>query len=247
MTSQALRPIPRRLRRRPPLAGLGHRRRRRPALDDAELLSVAGAVGSTVTSCAGERLGTLDDLLVRWDAGEQHPPLYGAVIRRHHRRTFAPASAIAALRPGEIVVDEAPSALPDERAPWLVALAHDVLDRQIVDVDGADVVRVSDLVLAHRADGFRLVGVDVSARTLMRRLGPAPLRRWVALERVYDWGSVAAFSIRGPGEAGSALKLTDAATRLHKLSPSELDALLDDLPGHERRQLSARVATEAGT
>lgn len=235
MTSQALRRSPRRILR----DGISRRHGKRVAVA-GELFSVAGAVGSPVFDRSGERVGVLHDLVVRW-AGETHPPLYGAVVRARRGRTFVPAAAIAELLPDRLTLAGRLDDRPPEREPGLVALAHDVLDRQIVDVDGANVDRVSDLVLGRMPDGLRLVGADVSARTLVRRIGPARLRRRVAVGRVYDWASVAAFSVRAAGEAGSALGLTSAAARLTAFSPAELETLLRDLPPHERDQLAASV------
>jgi hypothetical protein len=106
-----------------------------------------------------------------------------------------------------------------------------VLDRQVIDVDGAEAVRVSDLVLDGAPDALRLVGADMSQRTLLRRLGPRRLRRRVARERVYDWANVAGFAALEPGTTGTALRLSSAAAQLHELRPGELEALLDDL-GH---------------
>ena len=63
------------------------------------------------------------------------------------------------------------------------------------------------------------------------------------MERVYDWASVAAFSVRGAGEAGSVLRLTNAAARLRALGPAELDTLLGDLPPREREQVRRHVAS----
>ena len=240
MTSQALRPSLRRISR----ARLVHRRARRPVIADTELISVAGAVGSPVYDGSGKRVGTLEDLVVRWDPGEPHPPVHGAVVRVHRNRTLMPVAAFASLTPDGLRLSGPLENHPPERESGLVALAHDVLDRQIVDVDGADIRRVSDLVLGRFPDGLRLVGSDVSARTLLRRLGPAPLKRKVAVERVYDWASVAAFSIRGAGEAGSALGLASAASRLSTFSPAELESLLGDLPSHLRDQLTGHVTME---
>ena len=233
MTSFALRPAPRRARRRP------LSRRRPPRLQtEAELISVAGAVGSPVYDGSGKRLGTLDDLVVRWDTGDPHPPVCGAIVRLRRSRTYVQRDAIAELGPDALRLQGTLELHPPERQPWLVALAHDVLDRQIVDVDGSDVVRVSDLVLERLPDSIRLVGTDVSLRTLLRRLGPASLRRRVTPERVYDWASVAAFSARGAGEADSVLHLTKAAAKLRERGPDDVDALLADLPPHERAQFA---------
>jgi hypothetical protein len=168
-------------------------------------------------------VGTLDDLHVRWDPAEPHPPLAGAIVRVRRRRSFVPRDAIADLQRDMMWLQGPLEQCRPERQPWLVALAHHVLDRQIVDVDGADVVRVSDLVLGRLPDGLRLVGTDVSTRTLLRRLGPAWLRQKVAQARVYDWASVAAFSAPA-GEADSVLHLTDVAARLRERGPADVAA-----------------------
>ena len=241
MTLQALRPSLGRISR----ARLVRRRAHRPVNAQIELLSVAGAVGSPVYDGSGLRVGTLDDLVVRWDPGEPHPPVHAAVVRVHRSRTLMPAAAFASLLPDALRLTGPLEDHPLELESGLVALAHAVIDRQIVDVDGANVVRVSDLVLGRMPDGLRLVGADVSARTLLRRLGPARLRRKVAVERVYDWASVAAFSVRGAGEAGSVLALASAASRLRTFGHAELEALLGDLPAHERDQLTASITRDA--
>jgi hypothetical protein len=134
---------------------------------------------------------------------------------------------------------------PGHGDPSLVALARDVLDRQIVDVAGLDVVRVSDLALGLGSGGIRLVGVDVSARTLLRRLGPAAMRRRVAADRLYDWAAVGALSVRNAGETGSVLRLTGASRSLAKLSTRELRVLVDDLRPSERRDLRRSVGESA--
>ena len=237
MTSQALRPAPRRILRRP------LPRRRRRVIVDGELISVAGAVGSPVYDGSGKRVGLLDDIVVRWDSGDPHPPLSGAVVRVGHKQMFVSEAALASLMPDRLRLGGPLEHRLPERQPGLVALAHDVLDRQIVDVDGTEIVRVSDLVLGRLPGGMCLVGADVSARTFLRRLGPTSLRRRVAVERVYDWASVAAFSVRGAGEAGSVLRLTNAAAELRALGPAELDTLLGDLPPREREQVRRHVAS----
>jgi hypothetical protein len=72
MTNFALRPPPRRIARR----SLG-RRERRQLETDAELVSVAGVVGSRVVASSGRHVGKLDDLVLRWDPQQAQPPLAG--------------------------------------------------------------------------------------------------------------------------------------------------------------------------
>jgi sporulation protein YlmC with PRC-barrel domain len=203
MTAFALRPALHDVRRRP-LA----RRRAATIRTDTHLISVAGAVGSHVFDGSGRNVGTLDDLVVDWEPSDTHPALVGAVVRTRRKRSYVPVADIADLEPDRLLLKGPLRGLPPERQPWHVALAHDVLDRQIVDENGGDVARVSDLVLARFPDGIRLIGGDVSARTLLRRLGTASMRREVSPSRVYDWASVGAFPERGAGDASSVLRLT---------------------------------------
>ena len=94
------------------------------------------------------------------------------------------------------------------------------------DVDGADVTRVSDLVLGRTGQAYRLAGIDVSTRTLLRRAGPAALCRQIATSRIYDWTIVAAVVSPNGDGAGSALRLTSTAKTLHGRRPPGLEAVL---------------------
>ncbi|CCJ33442.1 magnesium transporter MgtE N-terminal domain-containing protein [Caloramator australicus] len=51
------------------------------------------------------------------------------------------------------------------------SLSNDILDKQIVDINGKRVVRVNDLRLAEIGDGYKVVAVDIGFRGLLRRLG----------------------------------------------------------------------------
>jgi magnesium transporter len=205
------------------------------------LVSVAGAVGARVHDADARLVGVVDDVVVG-PVEERYPPVVGVMVHVPRGRTFVPIDAIADFRSHALLLAGPLQSSAAARPPGLVGLAHDVLDRQIVDVDGANVVRVSDLVLGNDGRSFRLVGVDVSMRTLFRRLGPAPLRRHVSPERVYDWAAVGAFSERGPGGGPSILHLTGAAADLRQRGPAGLAQLLADLPPHEREALASGVA-----
>jgi magnesium transporter len=184
-------------------------------------MSVAGLLGSEALTTAERLLGTLEDLVVHWNA--LYPPLVAAIVRRRHEHMLVRAVDFVALHPDGLVVRELPQPHPVVvRTPY-VLLGRDVIDRQIVDVDGADVTRVSDLVLVPADGGHRLAGVDISARTLARRAGPSWLRRRVAADRIFDWATVAAVSPPAEGP-GSPLRLTTAAAALRAQGPAGLGA-----------------------
>src|SRR5207237_3348985 len=81
-----------------------------------------------------------------------------------------------------------------------LSLARQVLDHQIIDVNGVRVVRVNDLQLAPSDGTYRLVGVDISTAGLLRRLGAARVLGAIGLKltpKALAWEAVE------PAEAGS--------------------------------------------
>jgi Mg/Co/Ni transporter MgtE len=125
-----------------------------------------------------------------------------------------------------------------------VLLAHDVLDHQLVDVEGVQVIRAADLYLAEVIGRIRLVGADVSTVTLLRRLGPRRWRPRPTPDRVIDWATIQPFSERSeePNGAVSEVRLNTTNEGLHRLRPGELADLLEDLRRDERRELLAALS-----
>jgi hypothetical protein len=97
-------------------------------------------------------------------------------------------------------------------------------------------IRAADLVLAPLQGELRLVGVDVSAASLLRRVGrPGALAHRPNAERVIDWAA-----IQPLGDAEGRLggkRLRDSAHALHALHPGELAHLLEELGRNQRQQL----------
>src|SRR5258708_15958345 len=111
-----------------------------------------------------------------------------------------------------------------ERRPGEVLLTKDVLDHQLVDVDGVQVIRAADLYLAKVGESLRLVGVDVSMQTLGRRLGPRRWRTRPTPEKVIDWAAIQPF-----GSEVNQVNLRTSHARLRPLRPGELADPLEDL------------------
>ena len=206
------------------------------AIRDA-IVSLAGLVGRPVRNQSGAEIGRLVDVLCRWTGGETYPPVTGLVVRVGRRAAFVDASAIDLIHHTEVLLRDARLDLRDF-APRSgeVTLATQVLDHQLVDVDGVQVIRASDLYLAPVAGRFHLVGVDVSAQSLLRRLGPARWRPLPTPERVIDWAAIQPFGEPAEGSAPEVrLRTTNAG--LERLRPGELADLLEDLMRPERQSL----------
>lgn len=188
------------------------------------LVSVAGLAGRPVRDGTGEVVGRVVDLIARWD-GVAYPPITGLVVRVGFRRAFVPIEHVEALADDGARLSTSMLDLRDfVRRQGEVQLVRDVIDHQLVDVDGVRVIRASDLYVARLAGTCRLVGVDVGLGTLARRLGPARWRTRPTPERVIDWGAVQPF-----GSFGQPLQLRRPNQSLRALRPAELADLLEEL------------------
>ena len=215
------------------------------------LISVAGLIRAPVLNQTAAEVGTVVDIVARWDPEESYPPVSGIVVRVGRRVAFVSLDQVADVTKGAISLRSARLDLRDfARRSDEVMLARDVIDHQLVDVDGVQVIRASDLYLAWISgqgaassvspEGLnrtlRLVGVDVSAQTLLRRLGPRRWREQPTPERVIDWGAIQPFS----GEVSS-VRLRASHEGLHRLRPGELADLLEDLGREGRQELLASL------
>jgi hypothetical protein len=214
------------------------------------LISLAALVGSDVKDPEGNAVGKLKDVIVRWTTRGDYPPATAIVVRTGKRDTlvgarwFEISSSGVRLRSSKAYV----GAL--ERHPADVALAHDVLDRQVVDAGGIQIVRPADVYLAAVHERIELVAIEVGVQALLRRLGPKRFRGHVRPKRVIDWASVGSFAPsqaddgvhRGrrsdiAGRAGSGLALGVTAAEIKHLKPSEVEAALQ----------AAETGTEGGS
>ena len=206
------------------------------------LISVAGLVGVPVRNQAGAEVGTVDDVVVRWQ-GEPYPPMTGLLVKVGRRQAWLSAAQVDTLGRRDVQLRSARLDLRDAvRRPGEVALNADVIDHQMVDVDGVRVFRAADLYLAPFDEQVRLVGADIGFATLLRRLGPSRWRGVPTPDRVIDWAAIQPFT--QAGQAGEPVRLTRPNEELHRLRPGELADLLEDLGRPQREELLAALGTE---
>lgn len=207
---------------------------------DGSLLSLAAVLGTPVKDPDGYSLGVLRDVVVNWTAGDAYPPVTAIVLRSGKRDVMISARWLDLSPPATVGLRSAKAyAHAVERRSGDVALARDVLDHQIVDSAGTQLVRPADVYLAHVHERVELVGIEVGLRALVRRLGPKRLRARIRPERVIDWGSIGGFAPR-PGESdprsgrhsgvagrpGTGIELDRTAADVEIFGPSDVqDAL----------------------
>lgn len=196
------------------------------------LVSVAGIIGRPVKDQNGRDLGKLIDFVVR-HGGETYPPVSGLIVKVAGRRAYIDGARIAKLTKDEITLSSARINLTEyQRRSGEQLLDGDVLDHQIVDVNGLRVVRTSDLYLAPFDKEIRLVGVDVSFRSYVRRIFPGTFGRKPGLDQVIDWASVASLA-----DDGGVVRTTATRHALSKLRPADIADIIEDLEGREQSAL----------
>jgi CBS domain-containing protein len=116
-----------------------------------------------------------------------------------------------------------------------VLLARNVLDKQIVDLDGRRLIRVQDIQLARTGTRLRVLGVDVSTSALLRRLRLYPLADRLAKRRppaAVGWTDLDIGAWRDPN-----VLLRVSRAGLRRLHPADLAEIAADLPPLEGVEL----------
>ena len=196
------------------------------------LVSLAGLIGKPVKYQGGKEIGRLVDVVVR-HGEDSYPPVSGLIIKVGQSKSFIDGARISKLAQNEIELSSAKVDLTEfTRREGESLLEADVLDHQIVDVNGLRVVRSSDLYLAPLDREIRVVGVDISFKAFIRRIFPGALGRGPIPKHVIDWANVASLA-HGTG----VVKSTESRAALGQLRPADLADLIEDLAGRERNAL----------
>src|SRR5512142_1350849 len=134
------------------------------------MLYLSQAIGRPVRDKNGEPIGKVADLIVA--VGERYPPVTGLVVATGRRKIFLPWSSVSSLDiDGAQLRTTTLDIATFRQRPNEILLKSDLMDQQIVDIDGRRVVRVNDLSLDVVEGSLRVVAVDVGAAGLLRRLG----------------------------------------------------------------------------
>ncbi len=210
------------------------------------MLYLSQTIGRPVRDRADEPIGKVADLIVA--VGDRYPPVTGLVVETDRRRIFLPWASVDCLDAGGARLRSRTIDIGKFRQrPNEILLRADLMDKQIVDIDGRKVVRVNDLRLDEIEGRLHLVAVDVGAAGLLRRLGVEGGLRVVARnlnlpipERYIDWEDV------DPVESSIAsVKLRVPHAGLAELHPADLATILDQLAPRDRAGILASLDDEA--
>ena len=204
---------------------------------------ISELIGSPVRDPDGKVVAKVADLLVPADA--DYPAVDALALKPPKGDALTiPWSSFIRLADGGLSLDTDLADAPHfDPPPHELLLARQVLDHQIIDVNGIRVVRVNDLQFADADGGYRLIGVDVSTAGLVRRLGAG---RMLGALGVHFTPKAIAWESIEPVESGAAgVKLKVSHEDLAKLHPSDIAQIIQQLDQHHVQELLETMDDEA--
>ncbi len=125
-------------------------------------------------------------------------------------------------------------------------LKENILDKQIVDLEGRKLVRVNDVRMVMVPSGTYALAVDVGIEGLLRRLGVlGAISTFVESfgldlpSRMILWDDIEAVDF-----SNSSIKLSKAQSKLHTLHPSDLADIIEDLDKASRAYVFSTLDEE---
>ena len=211
---------------------------------------VSEVLGKPVLDAASEEVGRVKDFIV--SPGEIFPKVAFVVVTGPLGMMVIPWEQVAFFNKKFLSLNVLQQEIKsDELKESDILISRDILDKQIVDVDGAKVVRVNDLKLGNVKGYFCLVAADVGIRGLIRRLLGRQLKDQLGriihhrfAHRLIGWNYLEPLK-------PNITRLTLSVPRrmLNKMHPADLAAVISQMPAKDRidfyESLDLKVAAEA--
>ncbi len=200
-------------------------------------LFLSKILGRSVVGATGETLGRVYDLTAEFV--EPYPIVTGIILHTARKKnplvlqwkdvvdmdqnisvsvTSIKDLSVLQLKDGEVLLKDA------------------LLDKQVVDTDGAKIRRVNDLHFLKTRHGLHLVHVDVGFRGLMRRVGLMKVFDAV-FQGLFDYklpNHLIPWKFTQPLSSPDLLRLNIAQNRLSQIHPADLADILEELDIKQR-------------
>ena len=217
-------------------------------------VSLTALLGTPVTDAQGQLRGRLKDVAVATgpDAGK----VAGLVLKTKSGLSIVPSQEVMETPAGTLELRSLDALAPLKDEGNFLFLQRDLVDRQIIDINGRKVVRVNDVDLEWLDHGganlLRVAEVEVGLRGAFRRVfkGLLPRHRLESISRKIGfrgipWQFVDVIEV----DPARRVKLRIEHERLAEMHPSDLAEILEDLAPAAREavftSLDEEVAADA--
>ncbi len=198
---------------------------------------LSGIIGKEAFGADGDDIGIIKDLLLNAvpsganDTTQQL--IIGVKLRIKKETKIFSFNSFRVVKAREVlnVSCNGLTELSREEVENGLFLVENILDKQIVDLNGRKLVRVNDVRLATLPAGTFAVAVDIGIEGLLRRIGiSGPIKKLLSLFNVNIpakfilWDDVQAIDYSNLN-----IRLSKSYAKLHTLHPSDLADILEDL------------------
>jgi len=193
----------------------------------------------------GRKVGTLWDLSII--PGAEYPSVTRLILRKGRQLLEVPFKCLQLFNRFVITVDLS------ETSPGIysfkegdILIKKHILDKQIVDVNGAKVVRVNDLKLGEGDGTVCVIGIDVGPNGILRRIdgGTFIQKALKAFNKPIKESIIGWSYLQTMDPQLRHLTLNVAKKQLGKLHPSDLAQILTEMDPEEGTEILSSVDEE---
>jgi len=206
---------------------------------------VSEILHKTVLDPQGEEVGCLEDFTVA--LGELFPRVSGLVVKKKSDRYIIPWEHVGIFNKKVVSIQVSASSLRPTRMGESEMLAvRNLLDKQIVDINGAKVVRVNDLKFGEVKGNLCLIAADVGVSGLFRRLGIK--KRWDRLARLMGYKQTTdliGWNFLQPLEPSlGKLTLTVPRKQMNTMHPADIAQIISEVSQKDKQAILEALDVE---
>jgi magnesium transporter len=208
-------------------------------------LFLSSVLGKTVIDARGDKLGRLWDLIMV--PGEVFPEVSHLLVMKNKALSAIPWKNIQ-LFTSFVISTSSTLPMTGDYTPGErdILMKRDILDKQIVDVNGAKVVRVNDINLRSHGGRLNVFAVDVGFSGLARRLGYESLCGKIAvlLKRELPSQEISWEYVQPLETNASSLALTVARDQMADMHPADIANIISQIPSKNIPTVLTSLDTE---
>lgn len=203
---------------------------------------LSAMLGNRIENAGGAYVGRLEDVVAV--SGPKFPVVKGIMAGRgrgsRRRCFFIPWSSVIEWNAKRVVVGEECEGRHPSQGDMF--LSRDLLDKQIVDMDGYRIMRVSDIRIARSGGELRVMGANVGFLAILRRLGMGALAGrlrgagGLVEDRIVPWNLVSPVD---PMPYDVRLKVP--YRRFVEIHPSDIADIIEQLDEDQRAKVLALI------
>lgn len=203
------------------------------------MIYLSHLLNSVIEDSSDKDIGVLRDILIRHD-NEGYPAVEAILIKdkKHKNNVCIPFKYVENLSRQEISLNKTYSKVETiDVGKNYIYLMRDILDNQIIDVNGIRVVRVNDVKLAVIEGELSVVGLDISFKGVLRRMGLA----WLDFPNIFK---VNLINWKDAQHVHGELKLNTISEKLNRLHPADIANIVESLNVKQSTKLLSSMDTK---